>query len=485
MDGNGDDTGTGTGPDSETGDGSGGPGGRPTRRRLLATVGAAGLVGLGGSTITHGRLLPNCASAATATTGAAPATPRPVADEITMFRRGLRRYGYYPEETVPDDVRVDWSFPVNRIGHTAAKSTPRPTPDGETVLVASDTGVIHAVAPGGDRRWTLETGAGTGPGSLGFHGTPAIVGNVAYVGGYDGACYAVDIEAGELLWRTSAREFGGAIAIGSSPAYIDGTLYILAEYSRPASGALWEVDAATGRPVWSDDDIWGMPHPSPAIDCDRGRLVSGSNDGVVYCWEFPSLERAWTFQAGGEDGPDGEAMAGGRFHLGAQIKGTIPVYDGAAFAGSWDGNFYRLDLEDGTREWAFETGGIVMSNPAIDPDAGVVYVGSDDDHVYALDTDTGEELWSANVGGNVIGSLTATAETILVGSYDAHLYALERETGRRRWRVENRGHVTSGAIPRDGRIYYAERGVFSGYYDEDRETVLEEPGRAYCLVADE
>ncbi|OVE84176.1 PQQ-binding-like beta-propeller repeat protein [Natronolimnobius baerhuensis] len=457
---------------------------RTTRRRVLATVGAVGLIGIGGHTAVSARSPPDCTRVLenVADTDVPQATPQPVDDDISMFRRGLRRYGYYPDETVPDEVRVDWSFPVNRIGHTAAKSTPRPTPDGETVLIASDTGAIHAVTPEGERLWTLETGAGN---SLGFHGTPAIVGETAYIGGYDGACYAVDIPTGELLWRTSAREFGGSIAIGSSPAYIDGTLYLLAEYSNPASGALWELDAETGATTWSDDDIWGMPHPSPAINCEAGRLVSGSNDGVVYCWEFPSLERAWTFQAGGEDGPDGDEMAGGQFHLGAEIKGTTPVYDGAAFVGSWDGNFYRLDLEDGTEEWAFDTGRVIMSNPAVDPEEGVVYVGGDDNHVYALEAETGEELWSANVGGSVIGSLTATAETILVGSYDSHLYALEKATGERRWRVENRGHVTSGAIPRNGQIYYAERGVFSNYYDDDAETVFEEPGHAYCLVADE
>ncbi|RQH00329.1 outer membrane protein assembly factor BamB family protein [Natrarchaeobius oligotrophus] len=453
---------------------------RLSRRGLLAGVGAAGSLTLVGSSARARRTVPDCAGA-TADAGPVHA-PRPVDDDVTMFRRGLRRYGFYPEVTVPSAVRVDWSAPINRIGHTAAKSTPRPTPDGETILVAGDTGVVHAFTPEGDERWSLETAAGR---SLGFHGTPAVVGDVAYVGGYDGALYAVDVETGELIWRTGIREFDGSIAIGSSPAYVDGTLYLLAEYSDPASGALWEIDAETGTPTWSDDRIWGMPHPSPAIDCDAGRLVTGSNDGVVYCWEFPSLEFAWSFQAGGEGGPDGEPMAGGRFHLGAEIKGTTPVYDGAAFVGSWDGRFYRLNLEDGSEEWSFETGRVIMSNPAVDPEEGIVYVGSDDRRVYALDAETGDELWSTHVGGHVIGSVTATAETILVGSYDTHLYALDRETGERRWRVENRGHVTSGAIPRDGRIYYAERGVFSNYWDDDEETVFEGPGHVYCLVPDE
>ncbi|QLG48617.2 PQQ-binding-like beta-propeller repeat protein [Natrinema halophilum] len=453
-----------------------------SRRLLLRAAGASGIVGLAGCIGRQYRSPPDCDPvAADAATGDG-YVPLPADDDISMFRRGLRRYGYYPDEVVPSSVRVDWSVPVNRIGHTAAKSTPRPTPDGETILIASDTGHVHAVEPDGDHRWQIETGAAR---SLGFHGTPTIVEDTAYIGGYDGELYAIDIATGDRIWHTRTREFGDAIAIGSSPAYVDGNLYLLTEHKNPASGALWEVDAETGNPTWSDDRIWGMPHPSPAIDCEAGRLVTGSNDGVVYCWEFPSLEFAWSFQAGGGGGPDGESMADGTFRLGAQIKGTIPVYDGGAFAGSWDGRFYRLDLADGSEEWSVDTGDVVMSNPAVDPDEGIVYVGGDDHYVRALDTATGDELWSTNVGGHIIGSLTATAETILVGSYDTHLYALDRTTGEPRWRVENRGHVTSGAIPRDGRIYYAERGVFTNYYDEDEETVLEEPGRAYCLVSAE
>lgn len=382
---------------------------------------------------------------------------------ITTFRRGLRRLGYYPDADVPDAVTVDWARPINYIGHTAAKSSPRPTPDGEMVLVGADTGAVHAVTPQGRHRWTTQTGAT----HLGIHGTPTIVEGTAYIGGYDGRLYALEVETGELIWRTSRRALDGSIAIGSSPAYWDGVLFVVAEYNNPPSGALWVVDAATGDPLWSDHRPVGMPHPTPAIDPASERLVIGSNDGVCYCWEFPSLEPAWEFQTDGE------------------IKGTCPVYDGAAFVGSWDGNLYRLALSDGTEEWSFETGGIVMSNPGVDPHAGVVYAGSSDNHVYALDAESGDLLWDRNVRGSIIGSLTVTPEVVLVGSYDTHLYALEKDTGVVRWRVKSRGHVTSEAVPHDGRIFYAERGEISGYYDDDAEEVVETPGHVYCLVPDE
>jgi outer membrane protein assembly factor BamB len=354
-------------------------------------------------------------------------------------------------------------MPINEIGHTAAKSSPRPTPDGETILIPADTGELHAVTPDGESRWRVETGAAN---SLGFHGTPLVVGDTAYIGGYDGAMYAFDAETGERVWKTSRWRLRGAIAIGSSPVYWDGVVYVVAEYNYPGrapSGTMWALDAETGRPLWHDARLWGMPHPSTAIDPETERMVTGSNDGVCYCWEFPSLEFAWSFETG------------------AEIKGTIPTYDGSAFVGSWDHSFYRLDLADGTEEWAFETDGIVMSNPGIEPDAGVVYVGSDDGHVYALDTDTGEKLWSRDVDGRVIGSVTVTDGTVLAGSYDTHLYALDAETGARRWRIEGVGHPTSEAVPHGDRIYYAERADLSNYWDDQKPTVLEEPGRAYAL----
>jgi len=432
-----------------------------TRRRDVLALGAAAIAGSIGWTGLRGRYDREQSAYAP---DIPPYDETYPGGEVTMFRQGARRLGYYPDAVVPDSVEIEWSMPVNGIGHTAAKASPRPTPDGETVLIPSDTGNLHAVRPDGEELWTVETGAST---SLGFHGTPLVVDGTAYIGGYDGSMYAYDVETGERVWKTSNLRLHGAIAIGSSPAYWDGVIYVVAEYNYPwqePSGTMWALDAATGQPLWHDSRLWGMPHPSTSIDPATERMVTGSNDGVCYAWEFPSLEFAWEFQTG------------------AEIKGTIPTYDGGAFVGSWDGHLYRLDLADGTEEWSFETGRVIMSNPGIDPDAGVVYFGSDDNRVYALDTDTGEELWSSNVRGTVIGSLSVTAETVLVGSYDTHLYALDKRTGETRWRVGGIGHATSEAVPHGDRIYFAERGDISGYWNDGETETLHERGRAYSLV---
>ena len=449
-----------------------------TRRSLLCAVAGSATLGLAGCS---GQLQ----------LGSSDEDDRPEVDDggpdasypedVNMFQATLRRQGYYPDERVPRSVSKTWAFPTNVVGHTAAKSTPMPALDHERILFAGDSGWVDAYNPAGRKQWATLTDAT----DLGFHGSPTVVGDTAYIGGYDGAMYALSVATGDIEWKIEPATLNGTLAVGSSPAYHDGVLYFIVEYGSPSSGALWAIDPEAGEPIWHDDRMWGQPHPSPTIDRDAGKIFAGSNDGKVYCWEYPALEFAWSYQAGPEGGPTGREKAGGEFTLGAEIKGTVAAYDGRGYVGSWDDHVHCIDLETGEAVWTFDTGRSIMSNPAVHPESGVVYVGSDSGYVYALDAASGDVLWRENVHGRVIGALSLADGTIMAGSYDTHLYALDADTGERIWRVPNRGRVTSGARPVDGNIYYAERAVYSNYYDDDQETIMEEPGHAYCLVPDE
>ena len=445
----------------------------PTRRRLLQGLGAATVAGLAGCESSSGGDENNetgCVSGLDSDCASYPG-------DVRLFQKNLKRQAYYPDETVPDAVTIDWAVPTNFAHHTAAKSTPIPTHDGD-VLVGGDKGTIQKRSPTGRLRWRAQTDAD----NRGFHGSPTVVGDRGYIGGYDGAIYAFDLTSGEQRWKIEPGTLGGTIAVGSSPAFHDGTLYFIVEYGSPSSGALWAVDPVTGDTEWSDQRIWGQSHPSPTIDRETGHILAGSNDGVVYAWTYPDLEFDWEYQAGPEGGPTGREKGGGEFNLGAQIKGTVAAYQGRGYVGSWDNYLHCIDLSDGSGIWRFDTGWSNMSNPAVDPEVGVVYTGSDTGGVWALDAESGEQLWSYDVGGRVIGALSITAQTLLVGSYDRHLYALDRETGERRWRAPTRGWVTSGAVPDDGRIYCAERASFRNNRSDDH--VLEQPGHAYALSAE-
>jgi len=227
-------------------------------------------------------------------------------------------------------------------------------------------------------------------------------------------------------------------AIGSSPVYHEGRLFVGVEYYTP-SGAIFGVDAGSGEVLWSDQRPTDQPHSSPAIDHGAGKLVMGSNDGTLYAWEYPSLDFAWAFPTG------------------RPIKGPIATYDGAAFFGSWDHNVYRVDLQTGGEDWSFRAHDKVMSGPGVDGASGTVFVGSHDDNLYALDAATGEADWSFETDGLLLGCPSVTDESVLVGSYDGYCYCVEKGTGAERWRAAGNGWVTSTPLVDDGAVYFTDR----------------------------
>lgn len=400
----------------------------PTRRRLLRGLGSA----IVGATAGCSKLRTE-----TTTNTTVERTDAAIADERNefsktadaMFRGGYRRQGYQPDAVVSNAVERDWRIPgINKGDHTAAKASPVHAPTGD-IVVPGDDGTVYALAPNGEVYWA----AATDPSGRGIHGTPTIANGAVYVGAYDGAVYAFDLRTGERKWRTELGD-----AIGSSPTYYDGSVYIPVEYSEP-SGSVFAVNAEDGAIEWEDDRPTDHPHSTPALDLDANKLVVGSNDGRLYAWHFDDRSFAWSFDTG------------------RPIKGPVATLDGSAFFGSWDDKVYRVDLDSGREEWSFETGHYVMSGPGIDPETGTVYVGSHDSHVYALDAATGERLWSYETDGWIIGCPTITKESVLIGSYDSRLYALDKATGDERWSVGNVGRVTSEALVVGDGIYYTER----------------------------
>jgi outer membrane protein assembly factor BamB len=394
---------------------------RLSRREFLGAVGLGAVGATAGCAVEppSARTIPRIDEA-----GIPPATTAE-----TQFRGGLRRQGVYPDATIPDTPDVEWTIrDVNTGDHTAAKASPVETPGGD-VVVPGDTGVVRRVTPGGEVVWTAsveETGRG-------IHGTPAIANGAVYVGAYDGALYAFDLDTGDRFWR---RKLGDAI--GSSPGYHDGTVYIAVEYYEP-SGAMFGVDAVTGAVTWEDRRPTNHPHSTCAVDREAGRLVVGSNDGILYAWTYPDLEFAWEFPTDGA------------------IKGPIATDGESAVFGSWDETVYRVGLADGTEEWAFETDDMVMSGPSIEAATGTVYVGSHDTRLYALEAATGDERWRFDTRGRLIGCPTVTSEHVLIGSYDAHCYAVEKATGEETWRVEGVGLATSTPLVADGAVYFTDR----------------------------
>jgi outer membrane protein assembly factor BamB len=136
--------------------------------------------------------------------------------------------------------------------------------------------------------------------------------------------------------------------------------------------------------------------------------------------------------------------------------------DGTIYVGSFDGGLYAIN-PNGTEKWNFTTSQPMESSPAIGSD-GVIYVGSKDYKLYAINPN-GTEKWNFLTADYVDSSpAIASDDTIYVGSLDGNLYAIY-PNGTEKWRFSTGSSIKSSspAIGSDGTVYVGNGGLWAIY----------------------
>ena len=244
--------------------------------------------------------------------------------------------------------------------------------------------------------------------------TPAVVGDLVYVGSTDGALYAVNRADGTQRWKFETE---GPIA--SSPAVSDGMVYVSS-----LDGNIYAVDIASGTVRWAF-----------ATQGERRFTAPGIHGAI------PRTERM----------PD-------PFDV---FLSSPTVVQGTIYIGSGDQHVYALDAATGALKWSFETGDVVHASPAVVD--GVVYIGSWDRNLYALDAATGRERWHYTTGNdttiyNQIGIASSAAVVdglVFVGGRDGHFHVVDARTGNRRWVHDNKmGWTIASPAVKNGVVYF-------------------------------
>ena len=291
------------------------------------------------------------------------------------------------------------------------------------VYAGTRTGFLLAIdAATGRELWRFDLGAYV------LRSSPAVVDGTVYIaGGYD--LYALDSLSGEVRWRRPLR-----LAGPSSPVVVDGVLYLASQ-----EGDVYALDAETGSTIW-DESVGDLLFSSPAVS--GGFVYIGTDGGDLLAFDVGTGRVRW------------------RFPSGVAIHGSPVVANGIVYTTNRDGGFFALDARDGRERWRFSAGG--GATPAVV--GGVVYVAATESGLAALDAQSGLPLWVYATGGAVTSAPTVAGGLIYAGS-GTTLYAVGLD-GVAAWRFPTRGTISASPIVAGGAVFVASQdGTLSSLRD--------------------
>jgi polyvinyl alcohol dehydrogenase (cytochrome) len=277
---------------------------------------------------------------------------------------------------------------------------------------------------------------------------------------------AFDRGGGREVWRHyTADPPHNGVAIWSSPS-VDAELGLVYATTGnnytgdpgPSSDSIFALDIETGELRWrtqlSEGDVFTIPNPrsedsdfgtnpvlfDAEIDGSTRRLLgSGQKSGWFWVLDRETGDVVWSRQASG-----GSALIGGVFNNGA-----------------YDGERIIIARNDGESDGP----GSEPANGRSRPFGGASLATS---ALMALDPATGDVLWERQLPAWVWAPITV-ANGVGFISADNEIQAFDTATGAILWRLETGGTISSGAAIVDGAVYF---GSGLGYFGTQFDTTF-------------
>ncbi|MFC2017369.1 PQQ-binding-like beta-propeller repeat protein [Chloroflexota bacterium] len=259
---------------------------------------------------------------------------------------------------------------------------------------------IKAQKSGGGFGCAAPTGGGgcaAAPTGVAIYGTPAVSGDLVYIGGYNGKIYAFSSSSLEVRWVYPREDYlqpiVGGLVVAQDKVYFGGS-----------DGKVYALDAATGDKQWefeAEDMIWS----TPAIDGDT--LFFGSFDNKLYALNVADGSKKWEFETEGA------------------IAATPLVYDNTVYIGSFDRYLYAVDATNGGLRWRFMGERWFWAKPVAYNNT--IYASCLDGKVYALDAEKGPngEVGEFGVESPVSSSPIVVNGSIIFASQKGVIYTLD------------------------------------------------------------
>jgi len=165
-----------------------------------------------------------------------------------------------------------------------------------------------------------------------------------------------------------------------------------------------------------------------------GYILFGSDDGTVYCLDEEDGSRVWAFPTGGPVRSDVENFI------------VSEIY----FA-SDSGRVFCVDTWTGLARWTYDAGHPVRTTPCYTT-TGRLYFADTVGHVHCVEAGDGTDVWTAQVPAGVESDPWVDAERVYFGCDDGSVYALDAATGADVWSYATGGPVTAPMLKLMDRI---------------------------------
>ena len=236
-------------------------------------------------------------------------------------------------------------------------------------------------------------------------GSPAVIGNRAFVTSTNNEFYALDTETGEIIWNDQAIAETARVLSSPSPAVTNDILTV--PYS---SGELIAYIPANGRRLWADTlTTLGRYTPLSVINDIAGRpsiadgtVYAASHSGVLAAIDARSGAREWATILGSRQGP----VVSGNFLFIVSTGAKVVCFNRIDGKVVWVRDLPEFKNEKAKKNRVVWTGPLIVTNRLI--------VVSSEGNVLALSPQNGETVSELKVGQPIYIEPIAAAGKIFV-----------------------------------------------------------------------
>lgn len=298
-----------------------------------------------------------------------------------------------------------------------------PAVEGNLVFVGDDRGDMTAYELNtGKQRWKYSTGKR-------IAGTPAVSQGIVAFGSADKSIYGLDAKSGKKQWEVKANApVLGAVSVAEGIAYIGSSDHIFRA-----------IDIKTGNVKWTYTDVKGYVETKPLITANK--VVFGAWDNTLYALNRKDGKVCWKWT--------GNLT---RMHFSPAAVWPVATAE-RVFIADPQRALTAIELETGKTVWrTFRS--MVRETIGISEDNCRIYSKTMQDSVVCYDakTDAPQQIWATNVGFGYehAPSMLIEKEGFVFGSTkEGLIFALEGKTGRVIWKHKIGNSLVNTVLPID------------------------------------